>query len=101
VNNPAFIEDSYQRHIINRMRDLLPYPEVPIRLLVRPRGQRTTEAALDELDETGAREAGADPKYAKTARRGTSRGTSQKTKSAKTARRGTSQKPLKKRSRKR
>jgi GTPase len=58
VNNPAFFEDSYQRHIINRLRDLLPYPEVPIRLLIRPRGQRTTEAALDELDEKGAGEAG-------------------------------------------
>jgi hypothetical protein len=44
------------------MRDLLPYPEVPIRLLIRPRGQRTNEAALDELDETGAREAGANSK---------------------------------------
>ncbi|HEV8378112.1 MAG TPA: ribosome biogenesis GTPase Der [Tepidisphaeraceae bacterium] len=62
VNNPAFFEDSYQRHIINRLRDLLPYPEVPIRLLIRPRGQRTNEAALDELDEKGAREAGAGTK---------------------------------------
>src|SRR5204862_6367157 len=69
VNNPAFFEDSYQRHIINRMRDLLPYPEVPIRLLIRPRGQRTTEAALDELDEKGAGEAGAKVKVPKTGRR--------------------------------
>src|SRR3954468_15527176 len=58
VNNPAFFEDSYQRHIINRMRELLPFPEVPIRLLIRPRGQRTTEVPLDELDERGAGEAG-------------------------------------------
>jgi GTP-binding protein len=69
VNNPAFFEDSYQRHIINRMRDLLPYPEVPIRLLIRPRGQRTNEAALDELDETGAKEAGAKVKVPKSGRR--------------------------------
>jgi GTP-binding protein len=62
VNKPAFFEDSYQRHIINRMRDLLPYPEVPIRLLIRPRGQRTTEAALDELDETAPRKPGAKTK---------------------------------------
>ena len=62
VNNPAFIDDAYQRHIINRLRDLLPYPEVPIRLLIRPRGQRTNEAALDELDEKGAGEAGATAK---------------------------------------
>jgi GTP-binding protein len=59
VNNPNFIEDSYQRHIINRLRDLLPYPEVPIRLLIRPRGQRTQEPGLDELDEKDANEAGA------------------------------------------
>jgi GTPase len=71
VNNPAFIEDSYQRHIINRMRDLLPYPEVPIRLLIRPRGQRTNEAALDELDEKGAHEAGATAKATRTRSRPT------------------------------
>jgi GTP-binding protein len=58
VNNPDFIDDSYQRHIINRLRDLLPYPEVPIRLLIRPRGQRTNEAALDELNEEDVKEAG-------------------------------------------
>jgi GTP-binding protein len=69
VNNPAFIEDSYQRHIINRMRDLLPYPEVPIRLLIRPRGQRTTESALDEMDAKGAGEAGANTKLARGRRR--------------------------------
>src|SRR5882762_9740044 len=69
VNNPAFFEDSYQRHIVNRMRDLLPYPEVPIRLLIRPRGQRTNDAALDELDEKGAREAGAGTKVPKSGRR--------------------------------
>jgi GTP-binding protein len=68
VNNPAFFEDSYQRHIINRLRDLLPYPEVPIRLLIRPRGQRTNEAALDELDEKGAGEAGAGTKVARSRR---------------------------------
>jgi GTP-binding protein len=69
VNNPAFIEDSYQRYIINRMRDLLPYPEVPIRLLIRPRGQRTTESALDELDAKGAGEAGANAKLTRGRRR--------------------------------
>jgi len=57
VNNPAFIDDSYQRHIINRLRDVLPYPEVPIRMLIRPRG-RTMEKALDEMDEEGVKKAG-------------------------------------------
>jgi GTP-binding protein len=43
VNKPILISDSYQRFMINRLRDLLPYPEVPIRLLLRPRTQRTRE----------------------------------------------------------
>jgi GTP-binding protein len=37
VNNPHYFNDAYQRFIVNRMRDLLPYAEVPIRLVVRAR----------------------------------------------------------------
>jgi hypothetical protein len=37
VNNPHFFNDAYERFIVNRMRDLLPYAEVPIRLVVRAR----------------------------------------------------------------
>ena len=37
VNNPSFLDENYQRFLINRLRDLLPFPEVPIRLLLRPR----------------------------------------------------------------
>ena len=37
VNNPAYFDQTYQRYIVNRMRDLLPYPEVPIRLIIRER----------------------------------------------------------------
>jgi GTP-binding protein len=40
VNNPAYFDPSYTRFIVNRLRDLLPYPEVPIRLIVRQREQR-------------------------------------------------------------
>jgi GTP-binding protein len=40
VNNPAYFDAAYTRFIVNRMRDLLPYPEVPIRLIVRQREQR-------------------------------------------------------------
>jgi len=40
VNNPAYFDAAYTRFIVNRMRDLLPYPEVPIRLIVREREQR-------------------------------------------------------------
>ena len=35
VNKPEFIDDIYQRYMINRMRELLPYAEVPIRLVIR------------------------------------------------------------------
>ncbi len=35
VNNPLLIDDMYQRYMINRFRELLPYPEVPIKLVVR------------------------------------------------------------------
>jgi GTP-binding protein len=44
VNNPVYFDTSYQRFIVNRLRDLLPYPEVPIRLIIREREHRTAAA---------------------------------------------------------
>ncbi len=35
VNNPQFFDENYQRFLVNRMRELLPYNEVPILLLLR------------------------------------------------------------------
>ncbi len=35
VNNPKLFEDSYKRFIINRLQEMLPIAEVPIRLLAR------------------------------------------------------------------
>jgi GTP-binding protein len=35
VNNPAYFDNTYQRFLLNRFRDLLPYAEVPIKLLIR------------------------------------------------------------------
>jgi GTP-binding protein len=35
VNNPDFLDQSYQRFMINRFRELLPYAEVPIKLELR------------------------------------------------------------------
>ncbi len=35
VNRPEYIDEMYQRYMLNRMRELLPYAEVPIRLVVR------------------------------------------------------------------
>jgi GTP-binding protein len=51
VNNPAYFDEQYQRFLISRMRDLLPYPEVPIKLLFRPRGQRNQGKSLEELSD--------------------------------------------------
>ncbi|MDB5173117.1 MAG: der [Phycisphaerales bacterium] len=50
VNNPAYINDAYQRFIINRFRELLPYGEVPIKLVIRQRERQQGPApALDEV----------------------------------------------------
>ena len=35
VNNPQLLDTNYQRYLINRFREMLPFPEVPIRLLLR------------------------------------------------------------------
>ncbi|MGA2582976.1 MAG: ribosome biogenesis GTPase Der [Tepidisphaeraceae bacterium] len=52
VNNPAFFTVPYQRFMINRFRELLPYAEVPIQLILRGRtqGQRSPGKSLDETD---------------------------------------------------
>jgi GTP-binding protein len=39
VNKPDLIDEMYKRYMINRMRELLPYAEVPIKLVVRARSQ--------------------------------------------------------------
>ena len=49
VNKPAYVTDEYQRYVLNRIRDLLPYPEVPIKLLFRARTSRNNE----ELTQSG------------------------------------------------
>jgi len=36
VNRPELFEENYRRFIINRLREMLPIEEVPIRLLARP-----------------------------------------------------------------
>ncbi len=37
VNDPDLIDNNYQRYLLNRFRDELPFSEVPIRLNVKPR----------------------------------------------------------------
>ncbi|MEN6578901.1 MAG: GTP-binding protein, partial [Phycisphaerales bacterium] len=38
VNDPGQFDEAHRRFIAGRLRDLLPIPEVPIRLLARPKG---------------------------------------------------------------
>lgn len=47
ANKVEYIDEPYQRFVINRMRELLPYPEVPIRLIIRP---RTAAAPEDKAE---------------------------------------------------
>jgi len=52
VNNPAFMDEAYRRFVVNRFRDMLPYAQVPIQLLVRGRGMGHAPApSLEELPE--------------------------------------------------
>jgi len=48
VNNPDFLDENYQRFMINRFRELLPYAEVPMVLMLRGKGARTL-GGRDEL----------------------------------------------------
>ncbi len=50
VNRPELFTPNYQRFLINRFREELPYPEVPIRLLVRGR-KRTKTGGIDPIEE--------------------------------------------------
>jgi GTP-binding protein len=58
VNNPLFLDMSYRRFIVNRFRELLPFSEVPIKLVVRGRQQRGRLAALDDEKREEASETG-------------------------------------------
>lgn len=63
VNNPGFIDDMYQRYMINRFRELLPYPEVPIKLVIRGRQGKAAEGELtSDADLKPRGGAGAKPK---------------------------------------
>jgi GTP-binding protein len=41
VNDADAFGTEYQRYVINRMRELLPFKEVPIRLIIRQRSEKT------------------------------------------------------------
>lgn len=53
VNDPALLDAGYQRWLMKRLRDLLPYPEVPIKLLIRGRERAGGAGSGSERGETG------------------------------------------------
>jgi GTP-binding protein len=55
VNNPVYFDATYQRYMVNRFRELLPYGEVPIRLIVRQRERQQGKptGAVTSLDDAG------------------------------------------------
>ncbi|MCC7407305.1 MAG: ribosome biogenesis GTPase Der [Phycisphaeraceae bacterium] len=42
VNNPELFDQHWERFFLNRLRDVVPFSEVPIRLITRGRGQSAT-----------------------------------------------------------
>lgn len=46
VNHPKLFEGGYLRYVMNRLRELTPFQEVPIRLIVRARKRAELEALL-------------------------------------------------------
>ncbi len=51
VNNTALIDEMYQRYMINRLRELLPFAEVPIRLILRGKDTAPKEGRPPESEE--------------------------------------------------
>ncbi len=49
VNKPDLIRDDYRRFLLNRLREHLPFPEVPIRLVFRSHRRDTLPAAAADL----------------------------------------------------
>ncbi len=52
VNNPTLVDGNYQRFMIHRFRELLPYAEVPMKLLIRERSrtQDSAEAPIVDIE---------------------------------------------------
>ena len=48
VNNPELFDDNFRRFIVGRLREVLPFQEVPIRLLARPRTRDQRRTTSDE-----------------------------------------------------
>jgi GTP-binding protein len=81
VNMPEHVDESYRRFMVNRLREQLPYDEVPIRLEMRGRSGRNADETLDEKSTARAAErlrgaARGRPAKAKTRGKSTGRGKS-------------------------
>ena len=48
VNHPNKFDENYQRFMINRFRDALPFPEVPIRMVLRHHRQNNKEPSQEK-----------------------------------------------------
>lgn len=51
VNDPSLFKGAYERYLLNQLREVLPYSEVPIRLIFKPRER----LPLEELKQRGRR----------------------------------------------
>lgn len=64
VNKPELFTHNYQRFLLNRLREVLPFAEVPIKLIIKERKRARIEDLLSgehqRLKEEGARVVGAD-----------------------------------------
>ncbi|MCC6675798.1 MAG: ribosome biogenesis GTPase Der [Phycisphaerales bacterium] len=61
VNRPELFAPNYQRFLLNRLRETLPFPEVPIRLVVRERRRDrddVLERAGRRMHDTGEKDLG-------------------------------------------
>ena len=64
VNKPELFTNNYQRFLLNRLRDVLPFPEVPIKLIIKERKRARIQDLLSgeyqRLKEEGAKVVGQD-----------------------------------------
>ncbi|MGA3067494.1 MAG: ribosome biogenesis GTPase Der [Tepidisphaeraceae bacterium] len=61
VNNPKFLDQTYQRFMVNRLREELPFGEIPIQLIIRGRPGRSLPKSLDEATDKDLEETPQEP----------------------------------------
>ena len=50
MNKPEYVDETYQRFMINRFREKLPFDEVPIKLIIRGKSGRDAAPAGISID---------------------------------------------------